>query len=367
MQDSKLRIVILFGGQSGEHEVSLNSASSVLKAIDQKKYIVETIGITQTGQWFWGVKPEEVLSSGFPNLHAGCQVTLVHDPNEPRFLALDGRPLPNNGKVDLVFPVLHGPFGEDGTLQGLLEMANMAYVGSGVLGSALGMDKDRMKAVFLQAGLDLANFVTILRSDLRNDSGACIRLIEEKLGYPCFVKPANLGSSVGISKAHNRSELQNALELAAIYDRKIVVEENIIGREIEVSVLGNDYPEASIAGEILPAHEFYDFDAKYLDTGSQLVIPAHLSYDLKEKLKKSAIKAFRAVDAAGLGRIDFFVTQDEKVIINEINTMPGFTQISMYSKLWEASGVSYKQLVDKLIELAMERYKDNRDRKISRI
>ncbi|MHB1653106.1 MAG: D-alanine--D-alanine ligase family protein [Desulfitobacteriaceae bacterium] len=367
MQDSGLRVVVLFGGQSGEHEVSLNSARSVLRAIDQDKYIVETIGISQTGQWFWGVKPEEVQEKGFPRLADACQVTLVHDPTDPRFMAIDGSILPNEGRVDLVFPVLHGPFGEDGTLQGLLEMANIAYVGSGVLGSALGMDKDRMKAVFLEAGLPLANYVTIFRSELRSDLEECINRVETELGYPCFVKPANLGSSVGISKAHNRIELGEALELAAIYDRKIVVEENIPGREIEVSVLGNDTPKASVPGEILPAREFYDYEAKYQDVGSQLLIPAPISSALCEEIKDIAIRAFRAVDAAGLSRVDFFLTENQQVILNEINTMPGFTQISMYSKLWEATGTLYNELVDSLILLALERFRDSRERKISRI
>lgn len=367
MQDKKLRIAVLFGGQSGEHEVSLNSSSSVLKAIDRDKYDVETIGISQNGRWYWGVEPERVLAEGFPANNEGCQVTLVHDPSEPRFLALDGRALPNGGKVDLVFPVLHGPFGEDGTIQGLLEMTNLPYVGSGVLGSALGMDKDRMKAVFLQAGLPIASYALILRSEYRQDPEGCIGKIENGIGYPCFVKPANLGSSVGISKAHNRVELQKALDLAAIYDRKIVVEENIDGREIEVSVLGNERPRASVAGEILPANEFYDYDAKYLDTGSQLVIPARLDNEVQEKLQDIAVRAFLAVDAAGLSRVDFFVTKDNKIILNEINTMPGFTQISMYSKLWGATGISYSRLVDRLIALGIERFNDSRQRKIARI
>ena len=367
MGNSVSRVAVLFGGQSGEHEVSLNSASSVLQALDKDKYIIETIGISQSGQWFWGITPEEIQTKGFPARDDGCQVTLVHDSTAPRFLALNGQSLPNEGRVDLVFPVLHGPFGEDGTIQGLLEVAHIAYVGSGVLGSALGMDKDRMKAVFAQAGLPLASYVTFLRSQLRRNFSACLKQIEEDIGYPCFVKPANLGSSVGISKAKDRHELRKALELAAVYDRKIVVEENIPGREIEVSILGNDEPQASVAGEILPGKEFYDYEAKYEDTGSQLRIPAPLSPDVLKLLQELAVKAFQAVDAAGLARVDFFLTPDGKVILNEINTMPGFTNISMYAKLWEASGLSYKELVDRLIDLGLQRYQDSHDRKIARV
>lgn len=367
MIDRALHVAVLFGGQSGEHEVSLNSASAVLQALDRDKYSVETIGISQSGQWFWGVTPEEIHANGFPTPEEGCQVTLVHDPVTPRFLALDGRPLANGGRVDLVFPVLHGPYGEDGTIQGLLEVAHVAYVGSGVLGSALGMDKDRMKAVFAQAGLPLAAYLTLMRSELRRNLAGCIQKVEDKLGYPCFVKPANLGSSVGISKAKDRAELQEALELAAVYDRKIVVEENISGREIEISVLGNDDPEASLAGEILPGKEFYDYEAKYQDAGSQLRIPAPLKPNTLVTMQQIALKAFQAVDAAGLGRVDFFLTTDERIILNEINTMPGFTQISMYAKLWQASGLSYKELIDRLIDLGLQRYQDLRDRKITRV
>lgn len=366
MTDATLRIGVLFGGQSGEHEVSLASASAVLQALDRKKYTVETIGISQSGQWFWGVTPEEIRTNGFPTPDQGCQVTLVHDPVDTRFLALDGRDLTNDGRVDLIFPVLHGPYGEDGTIQGLLEVSHLAYVGSGVLGSALGMDKDRMKAVFAQAGLPLAKYLTLLRSELRQDIEGCVRKIEAKLGYPCFVKPANLGSSVGISKARDKAELRQALQLAAIYDRKLVVEENIVGRELEVSVMGNDAPQASIAGEILPGKEFYDYEAKYEDAGSQLRIPAELDNDTLKLLQEIAVQAFRAVDAAGLGRVDFFLTADGRVILNEINTMPGFTQISMYPKLWQASGLSYTELVDKLVALGLERCADMEDRKIAR-
>ncbi|CAA7601943.1 D-Alanine-D-alanine ligase [Acididesulfobacillus acetoxydans] len=373
MQDTSLRVALLFGGQSGEHEVSVNSAKSVLQAIDRGKYGVETVWIAQNGRWYWGITPDQVLKQGVgasaPGEFGrdGVQVTLVHDPENPHFMALDRRELPNGGRVNLVFPVLHGPFGEDGTLQGLLEMANLPYVGSGVLGSALGMDKDRMKAVFAQAGLPLAHYLTFLRAEIRRDAEGCIHRIAENLGFPCFVKPANLGSSVGISKAHDNLELRRSLELAAIYDRKIVVEENIRGREIEVSVLGNDEARASLPGEILPAREFYDYEAKYQDSASRLLIPAPLSPALQADLQATAVKAFRAVDASGLGRVDFFVTADDKIVLNEINTMPGFTQISMYAKLWEATGIPYGELVDRLITLGLERFRDTRNRKIARV
>lgn len=366
MDDHKLRVVILFGGRSGEHEVSLNSAQSIYKAIDRNRYNVETIGINKQGQWFWGVTPEEILKQGFPSANEGLQVTLVIDPTQPRFITTDGRPLPNQGKFDLIFPVLHGPYGEDGTLQGLLEMANVPYVGSGVLGSSLGMDKDRMKAVFLEKNLPLAGYVTLLRSEFQGDPETCLNKIEEKIGYPCFVKPANLGSSVGISKAHQRAELLDALKTAAMYDRKIVIEETIIGQEIEVSVLGNDTPQASLPGEVLPAEEFYSYEAKYSNIGSSLLIPAALDDSVIKKLQSMAVDAFQAVEANGLSRVDFFVTSQNQIYLNEINTLPGFTEISMYPKLWEATGIPYAELIDRLISLGMERFTDKQISKISR-
>lgn len=357
------RIVILFGGKSGEHEVSLNSARSVLNAIDRSQYDIQTIGISNEGQWFWGVHPEDWQRD---TSRHGTQVTLVHDPSNPRFIALDGSELEQEGKFDLIFPVLHGPYGEDGTIQGLFEMANIPYAGSGVLGSALGMDKDRMKAVFAEAGLPQAAYMTLLRSEFRAEPEKVIQNIESKIGYPCFVKPANLGSSVGISKARNRTELQQALDFAAQYDRKIVVEENITGREIELSVLGNDSAAASVPGEILPGKEFYDYEAKYLDTGSRLVIPAPLDAEVVAQLQDMAVRAFHAVEASGLSRVDFFVTGDNRIFINEINTMPGFTQISMYPKLWDASGIPYPELISRLITLGFERYQDCSSNRSSR-
>jgi len=366
VEDHKQRVVLLFGGRSGEHEVSLNSAQSIVKAIDRTRYNVETIGINKQGQWFWGVLPETLIKEGFPPADQTHQVTLVIDPTNPHFIALDGHTLPNQGKFDIVFPVLHGPYGEDGTIQGLLEMANVPYVGSGVLGSSLGMDKDRMKAVFHEKGLPQARYLTLLRSDLLNRRDACLDEIEIKIGYPCFVKPANLGSSVGISKARHREELLAALDVATIFDRKIVVEENITGQEIEVAVLGNDNAKASIPGEVKPAHEFYTYEAKYSNIGSSLLIPAPLDEAIIARVKEMAVEAFRAVEASGLSRVDFFVTCENEIFLNEINTLPGFTEISMYPKLWEASGIPYSELIDQLISLGLERFLDKQNCKISR-
>ncbi|AHF06963.1 D-alanine--D-alanine ligase [Desulfitobacterium metallireducens] len=363
---SKMKsIMVLFGGQSGEHEVSLESAQSVLNALDRTRYEVQTIGISKGGKWFWGVEPKDWKTSDVVS-NDNPQVTLVHDPSDPRFVALDGKELPNQGKFDIIFPVLHGPFGEDGTIQGLFEMSNVPYVGSGVLGASLGMDKDRMKAVFAEAGLPMARTFTLLRTQYNDDSDQILNRIELEIGYPCFIKPANLGSSVGISKAYNREDLRKSIELAALYDRKLVIEENINGREIEVSVLGNESPQASVPGEILPANDFYDYEAKYHDTSSRLLIPAPLETETMNKLQKMAVKAFQAVEASGLSRVDFFLTSDQKIYVNEINTMPGFTQISMYPKLWEASGIPYLELIDRLISLGLERFKDLRNRRISR-
>ncbi len=366
MEDHKLRVVLLFGGRSGEHEVSLNSAQSIFKAIDRTRYHVETVGINKQGQWFWGVLPETLIKEGFPSTDHAHQVTLVIDPSNPHFMALDGYSLPNHGQFDVIFPVLHGPYGEDGTIQGLLEMANAPYVGSGVLGSSLGMDKDRMKAVFHEKELPQARYVTLLRSDLLSRRETCLDEIEVTIGYPCFVKPANLGSSVGISKARNRQELITAVDVATEFDRKIVVEQNIIGQEIEVAVLGNDTPKASIPGEIKPAHEFYSYEAKYSNIGSSLLIPAPLEESIIVRIKEMAIDAFRAVEASGLSRVDFFVTPKNEIFLNEINTLPGFTEISMYPKLWEASGIPYSELIHQLILLGLERFQDKQNCKISR-
>lgn len=375
----KLRVGVLFGGRSGEHEVSLLSAASILKAIDRKRFDVVPIGITKEGHWLAAGDARNLLEGGQPAgrllragdpeatpgaklLHEGIPTLLAPEPVQ-KGSAVE-RPAAAN--LDVIFPVLHGTFGEDGTIQGLLELAGIAYVGSGVLGSAAGMDKDVMKRLFAQAGLPIVRHVTLLRAEWEKQPRKSIRRIEDALRYPLFVKPANLGSSVGISKAHDRSELPAALDLAAKYDRKLVIEEGVGGqrgnpssraRELEVAVLGNDDPQASVIGEIIPGKEFYDYEAKYLSEGSLPVIPAKLSKSESSRIRQMAVAAFRACDLSGLARVDFLMEPGgrRRIYLNEVNTLPGFTQISMYPKLWEATGVSYKELITHLIELALER------------
>lgn len=380
----KLRVGVLFGGRSGEHEVSLLSAASILKAIDRKKFDVVPIGITKDGHWLAAgdarnllegdERAGRLLRAGDPEatpgaklLHEGIPTLLAPEPADstPARGAVNARPAAAN--LDVVFPVLHGTFGEDGTIQGLFELAGIAYVGSGVLGSAAGMDKDVMKRLFSQAGLPIVKHVTLLRADWEKQPRKAIRQVEAALKYPVFVKPANLGSSVGISKAHDRGELPAALDLAAKYDRKLVIEQGVGGskrggsaakaRELEVAVLGNDEPKASVVGEIIPGKEFYDYEAKYLSEGSVPVIPATLTKAETKKIREMAVAAFRACDLSGLARVDFLMEPDGKrrIYLNEVNTLPGFTQISMYPKLWEATGIGYKDLITRLIELALER------------
>jgi D-alanine-D-alanine ligase len=381
----KLRVGVLFGGRSGEHEVSLLSAASILKAIDRRKFDVVPIGITKDGHWLAAGEATNLLEgdsavarrlrAGDPEttpgaklLHQGIPTLFPPEPARGSTTALverrpDGISSRLDGKsLDVVFPVLHGTFGEDGTIQGLFELAGIAYVGSGVLGSSAGMDKDVMKRLFAQAGLPIVKHVTLLRADRETSPRQAVARVEAALKYPVFVKPANLGSSVGISKAHNRSELGPALDLAARYDRKLVVEQGVGGsrskaRELEVAVLGNDDPKASVVGEIIPGKEFYDYEAKYLSEGSVPVIPARLSRAESKQIRDMAVAAFRACDLAGLARVDFLMEPDGKrrIFLNEVNTLPGFTQISMYPKLWEATGIPYKDLITRLIELALER------------
>ncbi len=380
----KLRVGVLFGGRSGEHEVSLLSAASVLKAIDRKKYEVVPIGITREGRWVTASDAERLLTGEAPeprHLRAG-------DPEATTAAAVLAKgesvivpPVPSKGKtgslmpfethgqaahqplhLDVVFPVLHGTFGEDGTIQGLFELADIAYVGSGVLGSATGMDKDIMKRLFASARLPITKHVTFLRSEWAAGAKKIVSRVEAALKYPVFVKPANLGSSVGISKAHDRKELSPAIDLAASFDRKIVIEQGVGGkrgkaRELEVAILGNDNPEASVVGEIVPIKEFYDYEAKYLSEGSDLIIPAKLTRQQTKQVQQMAIAAFKACDCSGLARVDFLLDPGKsgRLYLNEINTLPGFTSISMYPKLWAASGVPYARLIDRLIELALER------------
>ncbi|HXW16446.1 MAG TPA: D-alanine--D-alanine ligase family protein [Terriglobia bacterium] len=354
----KIHVGILFGGRSGEHDVSLQSAASVIDALDPAKYEIVPIGITREGHWRAGsgiLQPlAEVLESGKP-------ITPSVDPTGPKLLLLASS-LPSTNSLpalDVVFPVLHGTFGEDGTVQGLLELADIPYVGAGVLASAAGMDKDVMKRLFRDADLPVVPWELILRSEWQSDPHAIRRRIEKELRYPLFVKPVNGGSSVGISKVHDRFELAAALDLAGQYDRKILVEKGIGAREIECSVLGNDHPQASVPGEVLPVNEFYDYEAKYIKEGSVLVIPAQLTPRQAEQVQDVAIRAFQAVDGAGMGRVDFLLDRKTgRVYLNEINTIPGFTSISMYPKLWEASGIPYSQLLDRLIDLALERHRE---------
>jgi D-alanine-D-alanine ligase len=390
----KLRVGVLFGGRSGEHEVSLLSAASVLKAINRKKYDVVPIGITKQGGWVTSSDAEKLLTGGSARaertLRAGDPETtsaaavLAHGesvivppvPSEGKTGALvpfetTARSLARQGadqvlNLDVIFPVLHGTFGEDGTIQGLFELADIAYVGSGVLGSAAGMDKDVMKRLFAAAKLPIPKHVSFLRADWEASPKKAIARIEAALKYPLFVKPANLGSSVGISKAHDRKELGPAIKVAAGFDRKIVVEQAVGGkrgkaRELEVAVLGNDAPEASVVGEIVPGKEFYDYEAKYLSEGSYPIIPAKLTKQQSKAIREMAIAAFRACDCAGMARVDFLMdpasnsARPPRIYLNEINTLPGFTSISMYPKLWAASGVAYPELIDRLIALALER------------
>jgi len=395
---TKLRVGILFGGRSGEHEVSLLSAASVLNAIDKEKYEVVPIGITKDGRWLTAEHAENLLTGKLVleprNLRAGDPETTasaavlargeaVVFPPEPVHRQTGLVPFQTDAtlmrrvsdraiNVDVIFPVLHGTFGEDGTIQGLLELADIPYVGAGVLGSAAGMDKDIMKSLFIAAGIPIVKHVTILRSAWEKDPKKVRKVVESKLIYPVFVKPANLGSSVGISKAHNRKELGPAIEEAAKFDRKIVIEQGVGGkkekaREIECSVLGNDEPAASVPGEIVPGKEFYDYAAKYVDEGSQLIIPAKLTKAETKKVQDLAVAAFQAVDCSGLARVDFLMDpKTRKIYLNEINTMPGFTAISMYPKLWAASGLAYADLIDRLIQLGIERHEDKKKNQYSK-
>ena len=347
----RLRVGVIFGGRSVEHEISLVSARAVMDALDPARYEVVPIGIGKSGRW--------VTSGVHAALPADPSVKgLVALRNGSRSPAARRRPGSSRGPaLDVIFPVVHGTGGEDGALQGLLDLADIPYVGAGVLGSALGMDKALMKTVFRQCGLPIVDYRVVLRRDLECEPERTLRALEEAFRYPCFVKPSNGGSSVGVTKAKEREELLRGLRLAARYDRKIIVERGIDAREIECSVLGNDDPEASVPGEIIPVNEFYDYRAKYLDPGSRLEIPARLAPGQERIVRDIAVRAFRALDLAGMARVDFFLDrQTEAIFLNEVNTIPGFTPISMYPKLWEASGLPFPRLVDRLIELALERH-----------
>jgi D-alanine-D-alanine ligase len=380
MTHKKLRIGLVFGGRSGEHEVSLASAKAVMENINPDKYEIVPICITRNGTWLLmaprshrtgasGQGQAAVPTSpyGLDGFTDATVVTLVSDPSVGGLIPLTGeRPLQGNGKLDVIFPVLHGTYGEDGTLQGLLELANVPYVGCNVLGSALGMDKEKMKMVFSSVGLPVGKYLVYRRNQWERAPETILSSIERQLGYPNFVKPVNLGSSVGISKAHNRNELEQAMNMAAVYDHKIIIERGIDCRELECGILGNDEPSASVVGEIIPSNEFYDYNAKYIDNKSELVIPANLPQAIAEEVRRQAIQAFLALDLSGLARVDFFLEKGtSKVYINEVNTLPGFTQISMYPRLWSASGLAYPGLLDRLIELAIERFADRQRNRTS--
>ncbi|GAA4866818.1 D-alanine--D-alanine ligase [Paenibacillus vulneris] len=366
----KIRVGLVYGGKSGEHEVSLQTAMAVIQAFDMNKYEIQPFYITKQGEWRSG----PMLNGPVPNVAA---LTFQDEAESEQTFALqpffsslqtadkaeissvkDSPAVSGSSKpIDVVLPLLHGTFGEDGTIQGLLEMANIAYAGAGVLASAVGMDKIMMKKVFAQEGLPQCVFRHFTKTQWEKDQAFFLMEIEVSIGYPCFVKPANLGSSVGISKAGNRDELIAAIQTAFQFDRKVIIEENINAREVEVAVLGNDDPQASVVGEIVSSNEFYDYKAKYIDGKSSMIIPAEIPQELSDQIREMAVRAFQAIDGSGLSRVDFFLRkEDNKIYINEINTMPGFTPFSMYPLLWKETGKSYQQLLDDLVTLALQRH-----------
>jgi D-alanine-D-alanine ligase len=365
----KLRVGVVFGGRSGEHEVSVRSARSVIEALDKEKYEVVPIAITKEGKWLSPADSSRLLPGETKQLLPTAtlkgesrDVAIIGDPSHQGLIALDKE----GGQaqaLDVVFPVLHGTYGEDGTLQGLLEMAGVPYVGCGVLASSCGMDKVTMKALFREAGLPICRYTWFLRSEWDREPEAVIRRVARQLGFPCFVKPANLGSSVGISKATDRKSLRDAIELAARYDRKVIVEEGLDAREIECAVMGNDEPEASLPGEYVvhdPSASFLDYTEKYSSTGHvDFVVPAPLTKAQTERIRRMSVEAFKVVDGAGLARVDFFLRRDTReLLLNELNTLPGLTDVSGFPKMWEATGVPFSKVVDRLIELAHERHRD---------
>jgi len=373
----------LYGGRSGEHEVSLASAAAVFGNLDRTRYEPIAIRIEKDGRWALADRPPTTMSAVEVIEHArleaarpsrtGREVHLMARPSEETILSIDRRPsradegqaVVTGLNLDVIFPVLHGPYGEDGTMQGLLELANVPYVGAGVLASAVGMDKAFMKIAFVAAGLPVCPYHVVLRHEWQGNRDTIAADLEKSLRYPMFVKPANLGSSVGISKAKTRPELLDAMDLAGSFDRKIVIEAAVQdAREIECAVLGNDNPEASVPGEVIPSREFYDYEAKYLDDGSKVIIPADVGPKTAAEIQRLSILAFKAIDCAGMARVDFLLSP-EKIFVNEVNTIPGFTTISMYSKLWDASGVKYPALLDRLVALALERHAEKQQLRTS--
>jgi len=358
----KKRVAILCGGRSGEHEISLLSACSIFQSLDRSRYDVFLVGITKDGRWFLQENPKSLVRQKDPRTirldETGPKVVLPPDPSIGGLLVFRaGRGEPERLALDVVFPVLHGPYGEDGTVQGLLELSGLAYVGAGVLGSAAGMDKDVAKRLLREAGIPIPRFIVIYERRWKGAPEKCKNSIWEKFRPPVFVKPANLGSSVGVSKVNTEGEITAALDYAFEYDTKVIVEEGIEGREIECSVLGNEEPTASVPGEIVPRHEFYSYEAKYLDDqGAELKIPADLPGDVSDQVRRLAVAAYRVLGCEGMGRVDFFFAKNGRLLVSEINTIPGFTRISMYPKLWEASGLGFSDLLDRLIQLALERH-----------
>ena len=372
----KLRVGVIFGGRSGEHEISIRSARAIVEAIDRRKFDVVPIAITKEGKWLAPASSAQLLPEVVHNLlpssthSATGDIALLGDPSRKGLISLETNSHAGE-KLDVVFPALHGPLGEDGTLQGLLEMADVPYVGCGVLASACGMDKVTMKSLFVEAGLPICRHVWFLRSQWRSNPAKVIRKVTKDIGLPCFVKPANLGSSVGVSRATDKKSLTTAIDLAAEYDRKIIIEEELVAREIECAVLGNDEPKASLPGEYVVYEErarFLDYTEKYSNTGNvKFVVPAPLSKSMTTQIQRMAIRAFQSIDGAGLARVDFFLPHNGGgLVINELNTMPGLTEVSGYPKMWEASGVSFQQLLEILIQLAFERHKEKSLTKTSR-
>ena len=373
----KVRVGVIFGGRSGEHEVSIRSAQAIIQAIDRKKFEVVPIAISQEGKWLGPAQSTRLLPDKVHNLldarsNESGDIALLGDPSHKGLISIQSQgSSPIAEKLDVVFPALHGPFGEDGTLQGLLEMADIPYVGCGVLASSCGMDKVTMKSLFVQAGLPICKHIWFLRSQWRANPDKITRKVKAEIGLPCFVKPANLGSSVGVSRATDNKSLAAAIDLAAEYDRKIIVEEEVVAREIECAILGNDEPQASLPGEYVIYEEsarFLDYTEKYASTGNvSFVVPAPLSKALTTKIQRMAIQAFQAVDGSGLARVDFFLDRKSgEIVINELNTLPGLTEVSGYPKMWEASGLGFTKLLESLIELAFERHREKALTKTSR-
>jgi D-alanine-D-alanine ligase len=362
----KIRLGILFGGKSGEHEVSLTSAASVINALDPEEFEITAVGITKAGRIASASEMQTMLPAQLLS-RVQCNPVLEADNSGMRVTSGLPEKQENTGKTpQIIFPLLHGPYGEDGTIQGLLEIAGLPYIGCGVLASAVGMDKDVMKRLFAESGLPVIPYRTVLARDLQEHQADLRRILEQELGYPMFSKPANLGSSVGICKIHNEMEFEAAVLFSAQFDRKIVIEKGIDGRELECAILGNDEPQASVVGEVFSAHEFYDYEAKYVNPDSKLEIPAKISDRKSEEIRDIALKSFKAIDGAGLARVDFFLERNTgKIWLNEINTMPGFTPISMYTKLWAASGIAFEELVRHLVRLGEERFIEKNGLRIS--